>query len=167
VDGLVDVDELHQQRNRRLRDVMDVLGVSALLTPDPINVGYACGHCNMSVYGLMGPSRFVLVIGGGPTVLFEFAGCDHLSSNLTVVDEVRSAPTITANSGSPYRASLERFAAEVAVEVRRHHPDDLRLAIEKVDFEFTDASAATDSPCSMGPHSCSRRAASSSRRSWR
>ena len=139
MDGLVDVDELHQQRNRRLRDVMDVLGVSALLTPDPINVGYACGHRNMSVYGMMGPSRFVLVIAGGPTVLFEFAGCDHLSSHLTAVDEVRSASTITANSGTPYRASLERFAAEVAAEVRRHHADDFRLAIEKVDFEFTDA----------------------------
>ena len=118
---------------------MDGVGVPALLTPDPVNVGYACGHRNMSVYGLMGPSRFVLVVAGGPTILFEFAGCDHLSSHLTAVDEIRSAPMISSNSGSPYRGSIERFAAEIAAELRRHHPDDLRLAIERVDFEFTDA----------------------------
>lgn len=134
-----DLIQLHEQRNRRLRDVMDALGVPALLTPDPINIGYACGHRNMSVYGLMGPSRFMLVIAGGPTVLFEFAGCEHLTSQLSVVDEVREAPTVTSNSGSAYRVSLERFAAEIAIEVHHHHPDDARLAVEKVDFELTDA----------------------------
>ena len=35
-------------------------------------------------------------------------------------------------------ASIARFAAEIAAECRRHHPDDVRLAVEKVDFEFTD-----------------------------
>lgn len=139
VDRTIDLTELHEQRNRRLRGVMDALGVPALLTPDPINIGYACGHRNMSVYGLMGPSRFMLVVAGGPTVLFEFAGCEHVSSRLTVVDEVRQAPTMTANSGSAYRASLERFAAEIAAELRQRHPEDLRLAVEKVDFEFSDA----------------------------
>jgi len=136
---VIDVTALHLQRNQRLRAVMTELDVPALLTADPINVGYACGHRNMSVYGMMGPSRFVLVINGGPTVMFEFAGCDHLSVDLPAVDEVRTATTITANSGASYRGPMQRFAAEIADELRRHHPGDLRLAVEKVDFEFTDA----------------------------
>ncbi len=133
-----DPTELHLQRNRRLREVMTEIGVPALLTPDPINIGYACGHRNMSVYGMMGPSRFVLVIADGPTIMFEFAGCGHLSAGLAAVDEVRTTTTITVNSGLGYGASLARFAAEIAAECRRHHPDDVRLAVEKVDFEFTD-----------------------------
>jgi Xaa-Pro aminopeptidase len=134
-----DPNALHLQRNRRLRDVMSKAGVPALLTPDPINVGYACGHRNMTVYGMMGPSRFVLVIADGPTIMFEFAGCDHLSNDLVAVDEVRTTTTITANSGSAYRAALTRFAGEIASECRHHHPDHPTLAVEKVDFEFVDA----------------------------
>jgi Xaa-Pro dipeptidase len=118
---------------------MDRHGVPALLTPDPVNIGYACGHRNMTVYGMMGPSRFLLVIAGGPTILFEFAGCGHVSAELVTVDEVRETTTITVNSGVEYRDGLERFAGEVAAECRRHHPDDLRLAVERVDFEFTDS----------------------------
>ena len=57
------------------------------------------------------------MIGGGPTILFEFAGCDHLSSGLAAVDEVRAATTITANSGAGYRRPLAAFAAEVAAEL--------------------------------------------------
>jgi len=139
MNATIDVAALHRQRNRRLREVMVRLDVPALLTPDPINVGYACGHRNMTVYGMMGPSRFALVIGDGPTILFEFAGCDHLSSQLAAVDEVRAATAITANSGASYRRPLAAFAAEVAAELRRYHRDDPRLAIEKVDFEFSDA----------------------------
>ncbi|MEO7370022.1 MAG: M24 family metallopeptidase, partial [Ilumatobacteraceae bacterium] len=122
---------------------MDRRDVPALLTPDPVNIGYACGHRNMTVYGMMGPSRFLLVIADGPTILFEFAGCNHLSSDLIAVDEVRPATTVTVNSGADYRIALERFAGEVAAECRRHHPDDLRLAVERVDFEFTDALRAS------------------------
>jgi len=118
---------------------MERRGVPALLTPDPINIGYACGHRNMSVYGMLGPSRFLLVIAGGPTIMFEFAGCEHMSSELSVVDEVRETVTISANSGQNYRSRMESFAADVAAECRRHHPDDVRLAVERVDFEFTDA----------------------------
>jgi Xaa-Pro dipeptidase len=139
VGATIDINRLHLDRHRRLRDVMHELDVPALLTADPINIGYACGHRNMSVYGMMGPSRFVMVIAGGPTIVFEFAGCDHLSRELPAVDEVRTTSTITANSGSAYRTSLDRFAGEVTDALRQHHPHDLRLAVEKVDFEFTDA----------------------------
>ena len=57
MNATIDVAALHLERNRRLREVMARLEVPALLTADPINVGYACGHRNMTVYGLMGPSR--------------------------------------------------------------------------------------------------------------
>jgi Xaa-Pro dipeptidase len=139
VGDTIDITGLHLERNRRLREVMARLDVPAVLTPDPINVGYACGHRNMSVYGMMGPSRFVLVIADGPTIMFEFAGCDHLSHALAAVDEVRTTSTITVNSGSGYRASLDRFAAEVVDAVRARYPRDVRIAVEKVDFEFSDA----------------------------
>lgn len=134
-----DIETLHRERHDHLRRVMARLDVPALLTPDPINIGYACGHRNMTVYGMMGPSRFVLLIADGPTIMFEFAGCEHLSEGLVVVDEVRQTTTITANSGALFERSLERFAAEVIDVCRAHHPSDLRIAVEKVDWMFTDA----------------------------
>jgi Xaa-Pro dipeptidase len=130
-------------RQRRLRDVMARRGACALLTADPINIVYGCGVRNMTVFGMMGPSRFMLLFADGPTILFEFAGSEHLANGIATVDEVRPAPGITANSGPGFRDSVRSFAAEVAAECRRHAGDrtstGLQLAVERVDFLLTDA----------------------------
>jgi Xaa-Pro dipeptidase len=115
-------------------------GVAALLIADPISILYATGARNMTVHGFTGPDRFVLIFADGPTILYEFAGCDHLAAGLTTIDEIRSAPGISAKKTLYFLDEIDRFADEVLDECRAHlGADSLELAVEKMDFSMTDA----------------------------
>lgn len=114
---------------------MTSLDVSAVLTADPINIFYATGVRNMSVFSMMGAARFALITVAGPVVLWEFAGAEHLAENSTAVDEVRTAPGITAVSGPDYIAACAEFAAEVVGCLAGADG----LAVERVDHPMTDA----------------------------
>jgi Xaa-Pro aminopeptidase len=94
----------------------------------------------MTIFGMMGPSRFLLLFADGPSILFEFAGSEHLAHGALTVDEIRPAPGITANSGPLFLNSICSFAAELAADCRRHMGGaGCTLAVERIDFLFTDA----------------------------
>lgn len=131
--------ELLAQRKQRLLDVMRSMHVPALLTSDPISILYATGARNMTVHGFTGPDRFVLVFADGPTVLFEFAGCDHLAVGLPTIDEIRPAPGITAKKTLYFLDEIAAFADQVLGECRRHVGTEAVIAVEKLDFPMTDA----------------------------
>lgn len=126
--------DLAAQRLQRLRSVMADRGVEALLTADPINIFYATGVRNMSVFSMMGAARFALVPLDGPVVVWEFAGAEHLAEDASTVDEVRTAPGITALSGPGYPAACTAFAREIVASHRSPS-----LAVERVDHPVTDA----------------------------
>lgn len=118
---------------------MRSMGVSAILTPDPINIMYSTGSRNMTVWGLMGPSRFVLHFVDGPTILFEFNLGEHLSEGLPTISEIRTSTGITAKKTPHYVANNARFADEIVDILRRvQGAEHLELAVELVDFTFTD-----------------------------
>ena len=71
--------ELVAQRKSRLLTTMSDNGVPALLTSDPISILYATGARNMTIHGFTGPDRFMLLFDDGYTILYEFAGCEHLA----------------------------------------------------------------------------------------
>jgi Xaa-Pro aminopeptidase len=132
--------DLLVQRKQRLIDIMRSRGVPALLTTDPISILYATGARNMTVHGFTGPDRFALVFAAGPTILFEFAGCDHLAVGLSTIDEIRPAPGITAKKTMYFEDEIASFADQVLGECRRQLGDDeIVLAVEKLDFPMTDA----------------------------
>jgi Xaa-Pro aminopeptidase len=132
--------DLLHQRKRRLIEVMRSRGIPALLTTDPISILYATGARNMTVHGFTGPDRFALVFVDGPTILFEFAGCDHLAVGLPTIDEIRPAPGITAKKTLYFEDQIASFADELLRECRRQVGDvDIVLAVEKLDFPMTDA----------------------------
>lgn len=133
------LDDLLDQRKQRLLDVMREREIPALLSADPITILYATGARNMTVHGFTGPDRFVLLFADGPTILFEFAGCDHLAVGLATIDEIRSAPGITAKKTLYFADEIASFADELLAECRRHVGDHPRLAVEKLDFPMTDA----------------------------
>ncbi|MBL8562240.1 MAG: aminopeptidase P family protein [Gemmobacter sp.] len=125
-------------RAARLRGVMRARGVPALLTSQPISILYASGARNMTVFSLMGPFRMLLFFADGPSILYEFAGCEHLAEGQPGVDQVRPAPGLTALSGAGYSAAAARFAAEIA-DLCRSHGDGGSLAIEGFDPPVSDA----------------------------
>lgn len=135
----VDLHALCLQRQRHLSATMRSMGVSAILTPDPINIMYSTGSRNMTVWGLMGPSRFVLHFVDGPTILFEFNLGEHLSEGLPTISEIRTSTGITAKKTPHYVANNARFADEIVDILRRvQGAEHLELAVELVDFTFTD-----------------------------
>ncbi|MEM7285751.1 MAG: M24 family metallopeptidase [Actinomycetota bacterium] len=125
---------LASMRLHRLRSVMADRGVEALLTADPINLFYATGVRNMSVFSMMGAARFALVLLDGPVIVWEFAGAEHLAERAGTVDEVRTAPGVTALSGPHYPTACAAFANEIAACHRGP-----ALAVERVDHPVTDA----------------------------
>src|SRR4051812_4075937 len=70
---------LYLARLQRLRDCMRKADMPALLTLDANHIFYATGARNMQLFGLRSPSRYLLVFLDGPTVLFEYAGGEHLA----------------------------------------------------------------------------------------
>ncbi|MGP1354889.1 MAG: M24 family metallopeptidase [Roseicyclus sp.] len=123
------------ERHRRLLSVMEAQGAPALLTANPINILYATGVRNMTVFSLMGPFRFALILASGEVILWEFAGCEHLVAGNPVVREVRPAPGVSAIWGEGFEAEAARFAGEVAGLLG----PERRLAVEGLDLPALDA----------------------------
>ncbi len=112
--------------------------VPAVLTSNPINILYAIGVRNMTVFSLMGPFRFALIQAAGPVVLWEFAGCEHLVSDNPVVSEVRPAPGVSPIWGASYTDEITGFVKGITKLLG----DDRRIAIEGFDTPVTDAMRA-------------------------
>lgn len=124
---------VEHERAARLRSLMREQNIGFILTADPINIAYATGVRNMTIFSMMGASRFLLFSAEGPTVLWEFAGAEHLAADR--VDEVRTAPGVTAVSGPGYLDAARTFAAEIVACCE----GEIELAVERCDHPITDA----------------------------
>lgn len=130
---------LLSQRRARLNQVMNELDVPALLTADPFAIRYITGTRNMLVHNLTGPDRLVLAFADGPTVLWEFAGCEHLWDGHDGIDEIREVPGLNAKKTPNFREEAAAFAHEIAQRCAEQLGDDRRLAVEALDAPVTDA----------------------------
>ncbi len=131
---------LEAGRLARLRAEIDRAGCAAGLFYDPINIRYATGTSNMQVYGLHNPCRYAFVPADGPTVLFEFKGCEHLSIGHDGIDEIRPAVSwYDFVSGGRVDEFAKIWAAELADLLPGHGSD---LAVDRLDPIGADALAA-------------------------
>ncbi len=122
------------QRLERVRRALVEAEVAGLLLYDPINIRYATGSRNMTVWTLHNAVRYCFVATEGPVVLFDFHNCEHLSQGLGTVDEVRPAISwyyFGAGARGPEKA--KRWAEEIADLVRTHGGGNSRLAIDRCD----------------------------------
>lgn len=89
----IDINTVQQYRLQRVRQEMEVRGISALIISDPVNIRYATGARNMQIFCARNtPSRY-LIVTPHKNILFEFTGCAHLGEGLETIDEVRSSVT--------------------------------------------------------------------------
>jgi Xaa-Pro dipeptidase len=93
----------------------------------------------MSIFSMMGASRFALIVNDGPVVVWEFAGSEHLGSHATTIDDIRTAPGLTAMSGPGYVDAVQRFASEVASICGASASQPQLLGVERMDHPITDA----------------------------
>ena len=131
---------LYLARRARLRQVMRDEGVAAAVIVDPINILYATGATNMTVWTSRTPARYLLIFAEGPVILYDFLGCEHLARGLPTVDEIRQALGLchVSSGGKPAEAA-RAFAAEIDSHVRRHLGAARELAVDRLPFHAIDA----------------------------
>ena len=131
-----DLTRMHGYRNERVRAELRRRDYAAALFCDAINVRYATGSRNMQVWTLRNPARYVLVMAEGPTVMFEFGGCDHLVRGLETIQEIRRTTSwFYFTSGPRIAEHAHRWAAEIADIVGQHGGGNRRLAVDRVNPE--------------------------------
>ncbi len=130
--------DLYRQRHARLAEHMIEESIPALLLVDPNDIFYATGAMNMQVFSARTPARYLLLIAEGPTILFEYRGCEHLASHCDTIDEIRQAQGLdTVSSGGTVNTSSRSMAAEVASELRSL--DISEVGIDRFPFTAVDA----------------------------
>jgi len=121
-------------RLARLKAQLVAQDCAAGLFYDPINIRYATGTTNMQVYALHNPCRYVFVAAEGPTILFEYAGCQFMAERKAAVDEVRVAKTWTHFVAGP---RVHEFALAWSREVIdlmiRYGGGNRSLAVDRLD----------------------------------
>src|SRR5882724_6487250 len=90
----------------------------------------------MLVWTLRNRGLHLFVGAHGPTVMFEFGGCDHLVRGLPTIQEIRPATSwFFFTSGPRVTERAKRWAAEIADLVTQHGGGNRRLAVDRVNPE--------------------------------
>jgi Xaa-Pro aminopeptidase len=130
------LDRARAYRLARLRTVLDQHDVAGLLLYDPVNIRYAFDCSNMGVWTAHNPMRYAMILSGGPGIMFEFKGCEHLNDGLDGIDELRnSIAWMFMAAGDRSEDRMNRWADEVAQIVRDHGGGNMRLAIDRMEPE--------------------------------
>ena len=87
----IDMVRLRAYRLGRLQAELRRRDYAAAVLYDPINIRYATGSRNMAVWTAHNAARYCFVPAEGKAVLFDFHNCEHLSTGLETIGEVRRA----------------------------------------------------------------------------
>ena len=130
--GEIDQNNLILGRLSRLRALMAKADIAGVLLSDPMNIRYATGTRNMSVWTLHGPGRYAFVATEGPVVLFEFGSSKHVSAGSPAVDEQRdSTPWFYFLCGPRVDEKARIWAKEVLSQLEAHGGGNRRLAVDR------------------------------------
>lgn len=129
---------LYAARMAHVRAHLARTDVDALLICDPNDIFYTSGAMNMQIFCARTPARYLLVVDGGPAILFEYRGCEHLAAGLATIDEIRLGVGLDhVSSGGDAAGSARELAREVVAELARHGAR--RVAVDRFPFTSTDA----------------------------
>lgn len=128
------IDKARSYRLNRFRDIIAAQDVAGLILYDPINIRYAFDSSNMQVWTGHNPVRYAMILAGGPAILWEFKGCEHLNDGLPGIDEIRTAVSwMFMSKGDKAPAGVEIWADEIADLLRQHGGGNTRFAADKLD----------------------------------
>ena len=130
-------DVLERARHWRLgrfRALMAQHDVAGLLLYDPVNIRYAFDSANMGVWTAHNPIRYALILNGGPGIMFEFKGCEHLNEGLPGIDELRQAiGWMFLGTGNRTDEFAGLWANEIDELLREYGGTNRRLAVDRVE----------------------------------
>ena len=130
----IDMRALRAARLARVRAHLKARDYAGCVLYDPINIRYATGTRNMTVWCLHNAVRYCFIPTEGPVVLFDFHNCEHLSRGIETIDEVRPAISWFYFGAGPRLAERAKsWAAEIADLVRAHGGGNTLLAMDHCD----------------------------------
>lgn len=139
--GLVlpDLHKIRRYRKRRIVEQLNKRDLDAVLLFDPVNIRYATDSSNMQVWTAHNLARAALVTACGYVILWDFTHCDHLTTHLNLIDEIRSgAGAFYFEHGDASADTAEKFCGQV-IDVLRAKPGGLHLAIDRMDTAIAKA----------------------------
>ena len=138
----LDLARLRQYRLGRVREQLEARDCAGCLLIDPINIRYATGSRNYSLFQAHTPGRYLFVATRGPIVLFDAVACHETARGLGTITEFRPAlPFTYFFSGSRLQESIEAWAAELASLFRSSAGGSKRLAVDRLDIASASALA--------------------------
>ncbi|MEO0368210.1 MAG: Xaa-Pro peptidase family protein [Pseudomonadota bacterium] len=130
---LPDLDEMRAYRHGRVVEQLNTRGIGGILLFDPLNIRYTSDSMNMQVWTMHNLARALFVSADGYMALWDFSHCEHLTSHLPLIKEVRTgAGAFYFEHGDKENEQAAKFAAEV-VDLMRAHGCDQRLAVDRMD----------------------------------
>jgi len=138
----LDMPRLRRYRLSRVREQLKARYCAGCLLIDPINIRYATGSRNYSMFQSHTPGRYVFVAAEGPVVLFDAPACHETARGLETFTELRPAvPFSYFFSGPRLQESVETWAAELASLFHGSAGGNKRLAVDRLDVACASALA--------------------------
>jgi len=136
----IDMTRLRAYRMQRLQAELKRRDYVAALLLDPMNIRYATGSRNMSVWTSHTAARYCFVPAEGKAILWDFHNCEHLSAGLETIAEIRAARGFYFfGAGSRVEEKAKAWADEIADVVAKHCGGSKRIAIDRLDPPGTHA----------------------------
>ena len=153
----IEMPRLRAYRLARLQAELRARDYAAALLLDPMNIRYATGSRNMSVWTSHTPARYCFVPAEGRAILWDFHNCEHLSAGLETIEETRPARGFYFfGAGSRVAEKAKGWADEIAAVVAERCGGNKRIAIDRLDPPGSAALAALgiqifdgQEPCEM------------------
>ena len=138
--AVLDMPRLRGYRLSRVREQLKAKDCAGCLLIDPINIRYATGSRNYSMFQAHTPGRYVFVATEGPVVLFDAIACHETARGLETITELRPAvPFSYFFSGPRLQESIETWAAELASLFHASAGGNKRLAVDRLDVASASA----------------------------
>ena len=136
----LDMPRLRGYRLGRVREQLKARDCAGCLLIDPINIRYATGSRNYSMFQSHTPGRYVFVATEGAVVLFDALACHETARGLETITELRPAvPFSYFFSGPRLQESIEIWAAELASLFHAAAGGNKRLAVDRLDIASASA----------------------------
>ena len=125
----IDMGALRRYRLSRVREQLVEKDVAGILLYDPINIRYATGSRNMSVYTMHAAERYTFIATDGPVVLFDSYPVGTPDS----VDERRPSQLWYYEvTGDGTYDACQAWSNEIAELVNKHGGGNKRLAVDRM-----------------------------------
>lgn len=130
--ALPGLDAIRAYRLGRVRRQLELMDYAGVLLYDPVNIRYATDSTNMQVWVAHNPTRYALVLAGGPVVVWDYPTSEHLSAHLDLVDEFRTGiQWMYQFAGQETVRNVTRWGAEIEALVAEHGGGNRRLAVDR------------------------------------